>query len=299
MSKHKPSYYGAFFWVAAISFIVPLVVAARAFHEVPLTTKPASHPDASGVDQALWDHLLKTYVDNGLVDYDGMSRDYLFRTYIRQLAECEPRSLTTTPDQLALLINAYNAFVIDGVITHHISDSVRNYEHNGKQFFDLKEHILAGTTFSLNELEHDLIRKQFHEPRIHVALVCAARGCPTIRPEAYTGRRVFDQLDDQSRLFANDPRYVAYDEASGELRLNPILQWYGDDWNNVGGYLPWLRDRVLDPELRDAISRTIEIDAPAGWFEYDWSLNSQSLPAASSRHAAKHADFGSGSIPNE
>lgn len=101
MSKNRVSYYGPLFWLAIVSFSVPIVVAAKAFHEVRVTSKPTPHPDASGVDHALWDYLLKSYVENGLIDYDGMARDHLFRTYLRQLSEAEPEKLTTSADQLA------------------------------------------------------------------------------------------------------------------------------------------------------------------------------------------------------
>lgn len=298
-TRPKPSYYGAFFWLATISFIVPLFVAAKAFHEVPVTTKPEPHPDASGVDHNLWDYLLKTYVNNGLVDYDGMSRDYLFRTYIRQLAECDVSKLTTSSDRLALLINAYNAFVINGVVTHGISDSVMNYEHEGKPFFDLNEHILAGHTMSLNHIEHDVIRKGFAEPRIHVALVCAAKSCPAIRPEAFIGSRLTSQLADQSRLFANNLRYVMYDAESNALLLSPILKWYGEDWMNEGSYLAWLEERVTDASLKQAVTAAREQRLAVGWFEYDWALNSQATSGAASSKPSGQAGFGSGSVPNE
>jgi len=299
MAKLKSSYHGAFFWVAAVSFVVPIVVAAKAFHAVPVTTKPIPHPDASGVDHNVWDYLLKTYVADGLVDYDGLSRDYLFRTYLRQLAECDPWKVPTTPDRLALLINAYNAFVINGVIVHDISDSVMQYDNDGTGFFDAKEHILAGTTLSLNQIEHDIIRKTFAEPRIHVALVCAARSCPAIRPEAYTGQRLDRQLADQSELFANDPKYVAYDGSSSSLMLSPILNWYGDDWQNEGGYLAWLHERVDDPDLGDRVRQAMLGKLPVAWFDYDWSLNSQNKAAGAAAAPAPQASFGSGSIPNE
>ncbi len=178
MSKDKMSYYGPFFWVAAVSFLVPLAVAAKAFHEVRLTTRPTPHLDASGVDHAIWDYLLKTHVENGLIDYDGISRDYLFQTYLRQLSEADPRKLTSSADKLALLCNAYNAFVINGVTTHDIHDSVMNFRFEGKEFFDVPEHIFCGQTMSLNHIEHEIVRKRFKEPKMHVALVCAARSCP-------------------------------------------------------------------------------------------------------------------------
>ncbi len=299
MSEKKTSYYGPFFGLAIISFIVPLVVAAKAFQEVQVTTKPTPHPDVSGVDHQLWDYLLKTYVEHGLVDYDGMARDHLFRTYLRQLSEADLNKLTDSGDQLALLCNAYNAFVINGVITHKIQESVMDHQVDGKEFFDLEEHILCGRTISLNFLEHELIRKHFKEPRVHVALVCAAKSCPSIRPEAYAGQRVGGQLEDQSIQFANNPKYVVHDPANNVLRLSPILNWYGADWDPVGGYLSWLSQRVRDPALRQAIERALRGETKVEFLEYDWSLNSQApATATGTAKPKKSAEFGSGSIPN-
>lgn len=298
MSKKTASYYGPFFWLAIISFTVPIVVAAKAFREVQLTSKPTPHPDASGVDHALWDYLLKSYVESGLIDYDGMARDHLFRTYLRQLSDAEPQKLTTSADQLALLCNAYNAFVINGVITHKIRDSVMDFQVDGKEFFDIPEHIFQGHTISLNQLEHQLIRERFQEPRIHVALVCAAKSCPSIRSEAYIGRRLARQLQDQSIQFANNPKYVNYQSSDDQLQLSPILNWYGDDWNATGGYLPWLAALVRDAETKQAIEQAQLGEKRVKFFDYDWSLNSQvanEQPAT----AIPTAGFGSGTIPNE
>lgn len=300
MNKKSVSYYGPFFWLAIVSFSVPIVVAAKAFHEVKVTTKPTPHPDASGVDHALWDYLLKTHVENGLVDYDGIARDHIFRTYLRQLSESDPSKLTTSADQLALLCNAYNAFVVNGVITHGIRDSVIKYEVEGIEFFDLKEHILHGETLSLNQIEHELIRKRFREPRIHVALVCAAKSCPAIRSEAYAGTRLAKQLEDQSVQFANQAKYVTYDAASDTLKLSPLLDWYGGDWDQVGGYLPWLAARVQDDVVKQAILRASRKETSVAFLDYDWSLNSQATAgSAAPKPASKTGQFGSGSIPNE
>jgi len=296
-ARQKQSYHGAFFWLAAISFVMPLFVAARAFQAVPVTTKPASRPDASGVDHRLWDYLLKTYVENGLVDYQGMQRDYLFRVYLRQLADAQPQHLKTYDERLALLCNAYNALVINGVIVHDIENSVMDFQQEGKGFFDVEEHILAGRTLSLNYLEHEIIRKLYREPRVHVALVCAARSCPAIRPEAYVGARLNAQLEDQSRLFANNPRYVSFDQTQRRVVLSPILKWYGEDWDAVGGYLPWLAERVETPTMREALRKAGEGDLEVAFADYDWTLNTQSR-ALSRPAAAGRPSFGSGSIPN-
>ncbi len=297
MSKKRASYHGPFFWLAIVSFSVPIVVAARAFHDVQLVTKPIPHPDASGVDHAIWDYLLKSYVENGLIDYDGMSRDHLLRTYVRELAEAKPDNLNTSADQLALLCNAYNAFVINGVVNHKIRHSVMDFRRGEEGFFDVKEHIFCGRTISLNELEHQWIRKRFQEPRVHVALVCAAASCPAIRAEAFVGRRLNRQLQDQSSLFANSSTYVDYQPSDDTLRLSPILDWYGDDWKQVGGYLAWLAARVKDPELKRAIERSERGESQIVFFQYDWSLNSQA-PGEQTTDTDQHADFGSGTVPN-
>ena len=157
-------YYGGFFWVAAVSFIVPLFVGWQAFQNLQPTHKPTPTPDKSGVDHNVWDYLLKSYVADGLVDYDGMKKDYLFYEYLRELGTCDPQLLDTEDERLALACNAYNAFVVNGVISHKIYDSV-----DGRGFFDLKEHVFAGQTISLNDLEQEMIRPTFKEPRIHVA----------------------------------------------------------------------------------------------------------------------------------
>ena len=199
-------YYGGFFWVALVSFTVPFFVGWKAFQNIQPTQKPTPQVDVSGVDHAVWDYLLKAYVSNGLVDYDGMKKDYLFKEYLRELGSCNPDQLQTREEKLALLCNAYNAFVINGVVSHKINDKVTNFSIGDTGFSGLKEHILAGDTVSLDYIEHTMIRPVFREPRIHVALVCAARSCPAIRPEAYVGSRVLEQLEDCLLYTSPSPR---------------------------------------------------------------------------------------------
>lgn len=315
MSKGS-NYYGGFFWVAAISFIVPLFVGFKAFENLKPTTKPTPVVDASGVDHGVWDYLLKSYVSNGLVDYDGMKKDYLFREYVKQLGSCDPEALQTEDDKLALACNAYNAFVINGVISHKIHDTV-----DGRGFFDFKEHIYAGKTVSLNDIEHKMIRTVFNEPRIHVALVCAARSCPAIRGEAYVGSRVREQLQDQSQQFSDNPTYATYDAEANHLKLSAILDWYGDDWNAQypkGGYFAWLGGLSNDQAVRNAAQKIASGDFTKVWddeleanrifsngkivasfSEYDWTLNSQADPSKAGVKKKKKGGFGSGGGPSE
>ena len=169
-------------------------------------------------------------------------------------------------------------------------------------FFDIKEHIFAGKTVTLNFIETDLIRKTFGEPRIHVALVCGARSCPAIRREAYMPERIRDQLQDQSTQFANNPKYVACDDKAKKLMLSKILSWYGDDFKEKypnGSYLQWINESTDIPGIKEATKMAIDGDLEVAFFDYDWALNSQADPGAPAPKKKKSGGFGSGSSPDE
>ena len=100
MSK-KTDYFGGFFWVAVVSFIVPIFVGWKAFQNLQPYEKPTPVVDASGVDHKIWDYLLKSYVSEGLVDYTGMKKDYLFYEYVREIGQCNPEALKTDDEKLA------------------------------------------------------------------------------------------------------------------------------------------------------------------------------------------------------
>ncbi len=301
----KKEYSGAWLWLALATFVMPIGVAVSAFRTLPKPlTYPEVKPDVSGVDQQLWNHLLQTYVADGLIDYDGLRRTHLFKTYLAQLAAAQPEKLPDDAHRLAFLCNAYNAFVINGVLIHKIDGSVLDYKsRDDTGFFDLSEHILAGKTISLNFLEHKVIReddkprdeKTYNEPRIHVALVCAAKSCPTIRPEAYVGSRLDSQLEDQAKAFANKEDYVRYDADEQKLYLSRILKWYGVDFGGETGVLDFLAERVEATDCLQGIAAARAGEVEIVYNKYDWSLNTQGTAAASKANTG----FGSGSIPNE
>ncbi|NOZ40194.1 MAG: DUF547 domain-containing protein [Planctomycetes bacterium] len=303
----KKEYSGRLLWLALASFLMPVAVAVWAFRSLPQPyTYPEIKPDASGVDQQLWNYLLQTYVADGLIDYDGLKRNHLFKTYLTQVASAQPEKLPDDQHRLAFLCNAYNAFVINGVLVHKIDSSVLDYKNpQDKGFFDVPEHILAGKTVDLNTLEHKMIRAVYQEPRVHMALVCAAKSCPTIRPEAFVGERLDAQLEDQTRAFANNQAYVRYetngDDATGndtkeeKLYLSPILKWYAEDFGGPRGVLDFLLSRVKSPKTSAGLLAAREGKIKVVYNEYDWSLNTQGKAAASKTNTS----FGSGSIPNE
>ncbi|MHC4444023.1 MAG: DUF547 domain-containing protein [Planctomycetota bacterium] len=278
----KLNYYGLLLGLAGLLFAGPTIAADPVVDIASRpATRPAPNPDISGVDHKLWDYLLKRYLKKGLVDYHGLGEDELFRIYLQQLSKARPEKLSADSDRLALLCNAYNALVVSGVIRHRITERVTDFKLKGVQFFDVAEYRLAGKMVSLNHIEHKMIRARHKDPRVHMALVCAAQSCPSLRVEAYTGRRLDKQLEEQARLFANNPQHVGYDTKNKTLHLNPILKWFGRDFDSAGGYLKFLVKRANDARLKNALQQAAAGKVKIVFSKYDWSLNKQKAPPKS------------------
>ncbi len=151
---------------------------------------------AAGFDHSKFDQVLKTYVNNqGLVDYNGIADDQSFKKYMESLKSAQTDSMSRD-GQLAFWINAYNAVTIDKVIKWKPQKSVRETIVPGvwtsTKFFTSREHIVAGKRLSQDDIEHDILRKQLKEPRIHFAIICASSSCPTAAPACLYGRKRAD-----------------------------------------------------------------------------------------------------------
>lgn len=239
----------------------------------PRVVMQEAHADAGGTaafDHGALDALLRAHVDpEGFVDYDGLRSDTMaLDAYIESLAKAEPESLGRD-ERLALLINAYNAFTLRLILDHMPLDSIRDIP--GGQRWDARRWRLSGATVSLNEIEHELIRPRFAEPRIHFALVCAAVGCPPLRREAYTGARLEAQLADQTRIVHTSPRWFTLDAARGEVGLTALYDWYRGDFEQQGGsVLAYVARHVPDLAALIAGDRAPRVR----FLDYDWRLNS-------------------------
>lgn len=230
---------------------------------------------ARAFDHAGFDALLRAHVRAGLVDYDAFARDPRFERYLDDLAAFDPASLPRA-DALAFWIDAYNAYTIALIVSHDERASIRNINRS----FGLalkgpwRERLVrvGGRTYSLDEVEHGIIRPRFAEPRIHFALVCAALGCPPLRSEAYRGEVLEAQLEEQTRRFLRDaPDRNRVDVARRRVELSRIFDWYGEDFGGsaaaigrfVGRYFPPGPERALLESGRFELSFT----------RYDWALN--------------------------
>jgi hypothetical protein len=176
----------------------------------------------------------------------------------------------TRAQRLAFWINAYNAFTVKLILDHYPITSIRRIGWlPGAAFREdfIPMPGLKGGTVSLDDIEHRTLRSDFREPRIHVALVCAARSCPPLRPEAYRAADLDRQLDDQARQFLADPTKNRFDPATNTLYLSPIFSWFRADFEAVAGTLDaWVARYAPDPRAGAAGVQIVFLD-------YDWSLN--------------------------
>ncbi len=239
---------------------------------------------ALAFDHGAWDSLLKRHVQpvrGGVateVDYAGMARDRVaLKAYLDGLAAVrnEEFSRWPKPERLAFLINAYNAWTVELILTAW--PDVKSIKDLGTLFRSpwKKEFIpLLGATRSLDDIEHGLIRAKgvYAEPRIHFAVNCASIGCPALRPEAYTAARLEAQLADATRLFLSDRSRNRLE--GGEFKLSSIFKWYGEDFERAGGLNRFLAAQgealgLAETQRQALRDGRLEID----FLDYDWRLN--------------------------
>ncbi|NNM33274.1 MAG: DUF547 domain-containing protein [Gemmatimonadetes bacterium] len=226
---------------------------------------------AAGSDlHADYDALLSTYVKDGLVDYDGWyahkkSRRQLM-DYVARLESTDPGALSRD-EALAFWINLYNATTLRLILDNYPVESIKDL--GGFLSSPWKKELVTvdGEELTLNEIENDIIRPRFQDPRIHFALNCAAVSCPPLAPFAFTGAEISEQLDQVSQQALQDERFVRIERDGDEVRihLTRLFDWYEDDWENVREFLATYRpaDRAV----------LLDEDAELKYNDYSWKLN--------------------------
>ncbi|MEM9251636.1 MAG: DUF547 domain-containing protein [Planctomycetota bacterium] len=238
--------------------------------------KYADQTDGATFDHGAWDGLLKEHVaPGGWVDYAGFEADEAaLDAYLAALGSADYAALSRDA-KLAYLINAYNAFTVKLILDHWDGGRLESImDIAGGKPWDLAQWNLAGQTVSLNQLEHEIIRKDFLEPRIHFVVVCAAFSCPPLRTEAYTAEKLEAQLQEQTVYSFTHPRWLIFDggKPNAPLRLTKLLDWYAGDFTQVApsveAYAGRFNER-LGAYLDEGGSVSIH------WIDYSWLLNDQ------------------------
>lgn len=219
-------------------------------------------------DHAGFTAILSAHVKDGRVDYASIKKDGRFAPYLALLASTKVATLSTA-EQKAFWINAYNAFTIKVVCDNFPLRSIRDLAQG--KIWDRPLVKIDGQTYSLNEIENDILRPM-GDHRIHFALVCAARSCPPLRTEAYDASRLDEQLTEQGKLFLRSSNLNVFDPAKRTARLSHVFEWYLADFGKTHADLLRTIARYTAEDVRSALTAeasrwTVE------WLDYDWSLN--------------------------
>ena len=212
---------------------------------------------ASFTSVAEYAEVLKAYVDpNGMVNYAALSKDRKQLDDFIQSLETPNAEGWSEQDWIAFWINAYNARTLQVIIDHYPTEGIRKIRG---AWTKLKVPIL-GQERTLDEIEHKILRKDYKEPRIHMALVCAAYSCPKLRNEPYVGSRLEEQLADQSRDFLSRPSRFKVE--GNTAYISQIFKWFKKDFESVPGFIQQYSGQDIS-ELK------------IKYQSYDWSLNEQ------------------------
>ena len=189
--------------------------------------------------------------------------------------------------QMAFLINAYNAFTLELILTKYpdvksIKDLGSTFSSPWKKSF----FKLLGEERNLDWIEHDKLRPTgknivnggYQDPRIHVAIVCASIGCPALPPEAFTASKLDVQLEAGMARFVGDKTRNRF--ADGKLQVSSIFKWFKDDFEK--GYKGFVKVEDVFAKYADVLSTDAAVQAQIraktvsiSHLDYDWSLNDQ------------------------
>ena len=210
--------------------------------------------------------ILNDHVSDGRVDYGKLktNKEVLELVLVEFAGVTKAEFDSWDKDkQLAYLINLYNAATLDLVTENYPVKSIKDIGSP----WDKNVVLLHGNKISLNHLEHEIIRKDYKEPRIHFALVCAAKGCPVLISDAYTGSKLESQLNAVTKNFLSDSDKNRIDDASQVIVVSSIFDWFAGDFEAQSGSVTAFLAPYYSKKPEDLKSYQIK------YTDYDWTLN--------------------------
>ncbi len=262
-----------------------------------------------------YNSLLNEYVENASVNYEGFIDSRAeFETFLRTIGSVNENDYEswTQEQKLTFWINAYNAFTIKAIIDHYpikrsfslvgIFYAPSNSILQIKGVWTKLQFRALDRMVTLDEIEHQILRKEFNEPRIHMAINCASISCPNLSKEAYVPQRLEQQLAQASIDFVNNPsKGIQIDEQKGKVKLSKIFKWFGEDFiPNYGGtklfnnyslkenaVLNFTADYLESQQTKEYLmNKKLKI----GYLGYDWHLNEQMDTDSPSSQANKQSN---------
>jgi len=263
-----------------MKWIIPgMMILLAGCSTAPTSFRPADPLLPGEFSHRLLGQVFASHVRDGVVDYPGIQVDSRLPAYLAQLDRVDPNVLATHHERLAFWINVYNAFAIKGILDHY---SPMSYVGRYRYFIG-RDYRVGGATINLYDLERQVLIKQFQEPLIHFAIVCASTSCPKLQTWVYEPDQLERQLNRVARDFVNDPTRNRFDRKQKVASLSMIFKWFDDDFTRAAGsVLSYIARYVNDPELVQDLMRS---DYRIEYLDYDWSLNG--IPPKEMTHAGQ------------
>jgi len=220
------------------------------------------------VDPGLYAELLEKYVENGVVNYQGFKNEETrLDQYLKVLENTDTKALSRN-EQFAFYVNAYNAWTIKLILTGY--PGVKSIKDLGGWITNPWKKKLChidGDILTLDDIEHNILRERFKDPRVHFAINCASKDCPPLRSEPYLGISLNRQLEEAAEGFINNPSFNYL--KGNTLYVSKIFEWFSGDFNKdiVGFFLKYARG-----DLRSHLEANRD-KIRVKYLDYDWSLN--------------------------
>ena len=223
--------------------------------------------------------LLKAHVRPGtvsgiklaLVDYRAVKADPAYAQALDALAESRPDALASDAERIAFWANAYNLAAIKAVVDQYPAKSIKGGGSLLSPIWKRKVAAVGGTPYSLDDIEHGILRKAFKEPRVHFAIVCASLSCPDLPAEPFDAARLDAQLDQQAAVFLSNATKGLKPGADGRTaRVSSIFKWFAGDFAASGGVAAFIRAKSSPGVAAQLGAFT---DAGLSYLDYDWSLD--------------------------
>lgn len=212
----------------------------------------------------VYDGLLKKHVDSkGNVNYKSLKTDISkLASYLSYLEKTSPQKEWSDNKTKAFWINAYNAYTLKLILENYPLKSIMSIQKKGKDAWNISFVKVGGKKYTLNHIEHEILRKDFSDPRIHVGVNCASGSCPKLGNFAFTEENIDTELERLMTLFINDKNRNKITEK--KIQVSKIFEWFKGDFTKNGSLIDYLNNYS---------STKINKKAKIRFLEYDWSLN--------------------------
>lgn len=208
--------------------------------------------------------LLQNHVtDEGLVDYKALKEnESQLDSYLTYLNQTNPKTNWSADKEKAFWINVYNAYTLKIILENYPVKSITKINYDGKNAWKTPFVKVGGKTYTLDHVEHEILRKKFNDPRIHVGVNCASVSCPKLGNVAFTEKNVDSELERLMKEFINDPTRNKL--SSKKVEISEIFNWFKGDFTQNGTVIDYINTYADEP---------VNEKAKIKYLTYDWSLN--------------------------